>query len=88
MIIDYFIKGKLQVDMKYYLEAMIKDFPYKIKSTKTATWSENMFKVCSEAKLLDSETAIFAVHPDMKSCTGALFTMGKGAIYRASTKQK
>ena len=30
----------------------------------------------------------FAVHPDMRSHTGALFTMGKGAIYQASTKQK
>jgi hypothetical protein len=32
--------------------------------------------------------AVFAVHSDMKSHTGAVFTMGKGAIFRSSTKQK
>jgi hypothetical protein len=30
----------------------------------------------------------FAVHADMKSHTGAVFTMGKGAIISSSTKQK
>jgi hypothetical protein len=30
----------------------------------------------------------FAVHADMKSHTGAIFTMGKGAILSSSTKQK
>ena len=32
--------------------------------------------------------AAFAVHPDMKSHTGLFFTMDKGAIMSASTKQK
>jgi hypothetical protein len=32
--------------------------------------------------------AAFAVHPDMKSHTGAMFTMGKGAIISSSSKQK
>ena len=32
--------------------------------------------------------AAFAVHGDMKSHTGAIFTMGKGAILSSSTKQK
>jgi hypothetical protein len=32
--------------------------------------------------------AAFAVHPDMKSHTGLVFTLGKGAITSASTKQK
>jgi hypothetical protein len=32
--------------------------------------------------------AAFAVHPDMKSHTGAVFTMGKGAIISDSLKQK
>ena len=30
----------------------------------------------------------FAVHPDMKSHTGAVFTLGKGAIISDSIKQK
>lgn len=32
--------------------------------------------------------ASFAVHPDMKSHTGAIMTMGQGAIQSVSTKQK
>ena len=32
--------------------------------------------------------AAFAVHPDMKSHTGMIFTLGKGAIISSSTKQK
>ena len=32
--------------------------------------------------------AAFAVHADMKSHTGSIFTMGKGAITGGSTKQK
>eukprot|EP00957_Ditylum_brightwellii_P055391 4198062-Ditylum_brightwellii.AAC.1 len=32
--------------------------------------------------------AAFAVHPDMKSHTGAIFTLEKGVICSDSTKQK
>ena len=32
--------------------------------------------------------ASFGVHPDMKSRTGAILTMGKGAVISDSTKQK
>ena len=32
--------------------------------------------------------ASYAVHPDMKSHTGGVFTVGKGAIYGSSTRQK
>jgi len=32
--------------------------------------------------------AAFAVHPDTKSHTGAVFTLGKGAIISDSSKQK
>ena len=32
--------------------------------------------------------ASFAVHPDMKSHTGGMMTLGKGAIYGTSTRQK
>lgn len=32
--------------------------------------------------------AAFAVHPDMKSHSGAVFTLGKGAVLSSSTKQK
>jgi hypothetical protein len=42
-------------------------------NTQTLTWYIN---------------AAFAVHPDMRSHTGATFTLGKGAIVADSTKQK
>ena len=32
--------------------------------------------------------ASFAIHPDMKSHTGAIFTLRKGSIISSSTKQK
>jgi len=32
--------------------------------------------------------ASFAVHPDMKSHTGATMLLGKGSIYSTSTRQK
>eukprot|EP00978_Attheya_sp_CCMP212_P010085 scaffold24237_cov33-Attheya_sp.AAC.1 len=32
--------------------------------------------------------AAFAVHPDTKSHTGRTFSLGKGSVYSASTKQK
>jgi hypothetical protein len=32
--------------------------------------------------------ASFAVHPDMRSHTGGVFSLGKGAMYSTSTKQK
>ena len=32
--------------------------------------------------------ASFAIHDDMRSRTGAVFSMGKGALYSVSTKQK
>lgn len=32
--------------------------------------------------------ASFAVHPDMKSHTGAVMTLGRGAMYASSTRQK
>ena len=32
--------------------------------------------------------ASFAVHPDMRSHTGSIMSMGKGAIYASSTRQK
>jgi len=32
--------------------------------------------------------ASYAVHPDMKSHTGGVFSLGKGAVYATSTRQK
>ena len=162
MNLDYSEEGKLKVDMKYYIDNMIEEFPYEVKEQSKAPWNDKLFKVnetvskldeakraifhtfvmkamflCKRArpdvepavsflstrtskpdesdwvKLLrmlgflkgtindvislevdDSQTlrwyidAAFAIHPDMKSHTGLVFTLGKGAIISGSTKQK
>jgi hypothetical protein len=162
MIIDFTQDGALKVDMRYYIEAMIEEFPYEIKATKTAPWTEKLFKVQEDSKKLEEEQrsilhtfvmkamflckrarpdvdpaigflssrvnvateddwnkllrvlgflkgtvndiltleaddentltwyvdAAFAAHADMKSHTGSVFTMGKGAIASGSSKQK
>jgi hypothetical protein len=162
MILDFTQDGALKIDMKYYIEGMLEEFPYDIKSTKTTPWTDKLLNFQKDAKKLeearrtsfhtvvmkamflckrarpDIEPAIaflssrvkepnegdwtkplrvmgflkgtvndvltleadntntltwyidtaFAVHADMKSHTGAVFTMGKGAITSGSNKQK
>jgi hypothetical protein len=152
----------LKVDMKYYIKAMIEEFPYEVPYCKKTPWTERLFKVNEDSKKIehqrketfhtfvmkcmfltkrarpDIEPAItflssrvkepneddwnklirvlgylkatiedvltleaddtntltwyidaaFAVHADMKSHTGAILTLGKGAICSSSTKQK
>ncbi len=34
MILDFSIPGAMQLDMRYYIEQMIENFPYKIKTIK------------------------------------------------------
>jgi hypothetical protein len=162
MIMDFTQAGALIIDMKYYIEGMLEEFPYKVKSTKTTPWTKKLLKLQEDAKEVeearhsifhtyvmkamflckrarpDIDQAIaffssrvkhtyegdwnkllrvlsflkgtinkvltleaddtntltwyidlsFAVHSDMKSHTGAVFTMGKGAILSSLTKQK
>jgi len=162
MILDYTEDSKLKLDMIYYIEDMIKEFPYEIKGRLKAPWNDKLFKVnkktekfddkrkgifhtfvmkamflCKRARqdiepgicFLSSRTskpnesdwqkltkileflkgtkddvltleaddwnvlywfidAAFAVHHDMKSHSGLVFTMGKGAIISSSRKQK
>ena len=162
MIMDFTQDGALKIDMKYYIKGMLDDFPYEVKATKVAPWTENLLKVqeevtkleeqrrsvfhtfvmkamflCKRARL-DIDQAIsflssrvreanendwikllrvlgflkgtiedvltleaddtntltwyvdvaFAVHADKKSHTGAIFTMGKGAILSSSTNKR
>jgi hypothetical protein len=162
MILDYSQSGALKLDMCYYIDGMITDFPYEVKPITTTPWTEKLFNVDNESKNLDEERkgifhtfvmkamflckrarpdinpaigflssrviapnegdwkklvkvlgflkgtkddiltleaddtqtltwyidAAFAVHADMKSQTGAVFTMGKGAIISDALKQK
>jgi hypothetical protein len=154
ILLDYSVQGKLKVNMEYYINAMIEEFPHKTKPVKTTPWNKKLFKIDEDSRKLDDNrktilhtfvmtamflckqarpditTAIgflfsqvkdlneghwdkfvrvigflkhtkgdiltleadntqtstwyfhaaFAVHPDMRSHTGATFTLGKGAI--------
>jgi hypothetical protein len=163
MILDFSIPGAMKVDMKYYIDGMIEEFPYPVKSITTTPWTEKLMKVDTDSKNLDTEKkaifhtftmkAIFlckrarpdispgigffagrvkepnegdwkkllkvlgflkgtqndvltleaddcqtltwyidaafgAVHADLKSQTGAIFTLGKGAVISDALKQK
>ena len=157
-----FKDGKVIIDMVYYVEKMIQDFPETLKKGVKCPWTERLFKVDENAPALDTvkaktfhtfvmkgmflskrsrqdiqpcivflatrvreptmqdwqklvrlmcflaETkndvltleaddnqsneywidAAFAVHPDYRSHTGAIQTLGKGAVSSISTKQK
>ena len=162
IILDYSSKGKLKVDMAYYIQAMEDEFDYPVQKSKKLPWNEKLFKIDDTSKKLEEERrevfhhfvmkamflckrgqpdinpgisflttrfkdtnendwnkltkllgfvfetkdevltleaddvqvltwyvdAAFAVHPDKKSHTGSVFTLGKGAIISDSTKQK
>ena len=54
---------------------------------KTRHLSINLGKT-GEMSITAYVDASFAVNPDMKSHTGVMITLGKGALYRRSSKQK
>jgi hypothetical protein len=55
MTLDYNTPGAMKVDMRYYIDGMIEDFPYPIKSV-----TEKLMKVDTKSKHLDAEKkAIF-----------------------------
>jgi len=55
MILDYSQEGALKVNMKYYIDAMIKEFPHEIKANTTTPWTERLLKVDKNSKKLDEE---------------------------------
>ena len=161
MIIKY-ENGKVMIDMCYYVQKMIDEFPETLKKGVKCPWTERLFKVDENSPKLDEKhkqtfhtfvikgmflskrsrqdiqlcivflatrvrdpteqdwqklvrlmsfleqtkddlltleaneeqsneywiDAAFAVHPDYRSHTGAIQTLGKGAISSISTKQK
>jgi hypothetical protein len=54
MILDYSSKGELKVDMKYYVEGMIEEFPGEIAPAKTP-WTEKLFKVDEKSPKIDDD---------------------------------
>jgi hypothetical protein len=60
MKLDFSIPGAMKVDMKYYIDGMIEEFPYPIKSITTTPWTEKLMKVDTDSRNLDTEKkAIF-----------------------------
>jgi hypothetical protein len=60
MILDYNTPGAMKVDMRYYIDRMIDDFPYPIRAIKTAPWTDKLMKVNITSKHLDvKKKAIF-----------------------------
>ena len=161
MILDYSQVGALKVNMKYYIDAMLEEFPEDVKEC-SSPWTGRLFNVDESSPKLDEGKkathhtfvmknmflvkrgrsdvlpgvaflssrvrepnqgdwlklvrllgflkktredvltleaddtqslywmidASFGVHSEFKSHTGAIFTMGKGAVISDSTKQK
>jgi len=55
MMLDYSVDGVLKVDMKYYVDAMIEDFSYQLKSKVAGPWTEKLLKTDTSAKALNDE---------------------------------
>jgi hypothetical protein len=53
MIMDFTKDGALIIDMKYYIEGMLEEFPYEVKLTKTTPWTKKLLKVQEDAKKLE-----------------------------------
>ena len=50
MILDYSVDGVLKVDMRYYVDTMIKEFPYELRSKVAGPWTEKLLKIDKSAK--------------------------------------
>jgi len=55
MILEYLFNGVIKVDMWYYVDAMIRDFPYELKSKVAGPWTENLLKIDKSTKALNIE---------------------------------
>jgi hypothetical protein len=43
MILDFTVPGAMRADMKCYIDGMLEDFPYPVKPTMKAPWTEKLF---------------------------------------------
>ena len=60
MILDFLVLGKMKVDMRYYIDGMLKEFPQKMKPTTKSSRTERLFKVNKDSKRLeDKKRALF-----------------------------
>jgi len=74
MMLDYMTKGKVKISMYDYIDKLLTELPLDMNGlVKTPHW------------WVDSS---YAVHPDMHSHSGIFMSLGKGALYLTSCKQK
>ena len=60
MTLDYTEEGKLKIDIRKYLGAIISELSHKLSDKVNCPWTENMFKVYEkENKLRDENSTIF-----------------------------
>jgi len=55
MVLDYSVDGVLKVDMRYYVDAMIKEFSYELKSKIARPWTEKLLKIDKSSKALNDK---------------------------------
>ena len=55
MILDYLVPGKSKINIEYYIDAMIEEIPYEVKTVKSTPWNDKLFKVNENAKKLDDK---------------------------------
>jgi hypothetical protein len=55
MILDFTDSGAMKVNMRYYIDGMLEDFPFPVKPLTRAPWTEKLLKVDLESKHLDDE---------------------------------
>ena len=55
MIMDFSEEGILKLDMKYYIQSMLDEFPVQLKPIMTTPWTDKFFKVNKKSKKLDAE---------------------------------
>ena len=52
MILDFGKKGHAKLEMRYYIDNMLEEFPVKLKGQAKCPWNENLFNVNKYAKKL------------------------------------
>ena len=57
IILDYSLDEKLKVDMAYYIENMVEEFPEVLNSKGKVPWNGSLFKVNEKSLILDREKA-------------------------------
>ena len=59
MILDYSIKGKVRVDMMYYVDKMLKEFPEELKENVSTPASDKLFEVTESPQLSNKKKEVF-----------------------------